>query len=59
MINEYLIHGMSAFFHQADKNRTYSKEFKTKCVEAVLNGEGSVDELIAKYEISSCSVLRS
>jgi len=58
-INEYRIHGISAFCHPTNKNRTYSKEFKIKCVEAVLNGEGSVNEIIAKYEISSRSVLRS
>ena len=55
-INEYKIHGISAFCHK--KNRTYSKEFKIKCVEAVMNGEGSVDDIIARYEISSRSVLR-
>lgn len=58
-INEYRIHGISAFCHPTDKNRTYSKEFKFNCVEAVLNGEGSVDDIIAKYEISSRSVLRN
>ncbi len=55
-INEYRIHGISAFCHK--KNRTYSKEFKIKCVEAVLNGEGSVDDIIARHGISSRSVLR-
>lgn len=55
-INEYRIHGISAFCH--NKNRTYSKEFKIKCVEAVMKGEGSVDVIIAKYGISSRSVLR-
>jgi transposase-like protein len=39
-------------------NAHYSKEFKTRCVEAVLRGEGSVDDIIAKYNISSRSVLR-
>ena len=58
-INEYRIHGISAFCHPTDKNKTYSKEFKINCVEAVLNGEGSVDDIIAKYEISSRSVLRN
>lgn len=55
-INEYKIHGISAFCHK--KNRTYSKEFKIKCVEAVMNGEGSVNDIIARYGISSRSVLR-
>ena len=34
-IHEYRIHGITAFCHK--KNRTYSKEFKIKCVEAVIN----------------------
>lgn len=29
------------------------------CVEAVLSGDGSVDDITAKYNISSRSVLRS
>ena len=48
-IHEYRIHGITAFCHK--KNRTYSKEFKIKCVEAVMNGEGSVDDIIARYGI--------
>lgn len=55
-INEYRIHGISAFCHK--KNRTYTKELKIKCVEAVINGEGSVDDIIAQYGISSSSILR-
>ena len=58
-INEYQIHGIAAFYHPSNRNRTYSKEFKLRCVEAVLNGEGTVDDIIAKYAISSRSVLRS
>ena len=55
-INEYQIHGIAAFCHPSNRNRTYSKEFKLRCVEAVLNGEGTVDDIIAKYAISSRSV---
>lgn len=55
-INEYKIHGISAFCHKT--NRTYSKEFKIKCVEAVRNKEGTVDDIIARYGISSRSILR-
>lgn len=55
-INEYKIHGISAFCHK--RNRTYPKESKIKCVEAVMDGEGSVDDIIARYGISSRSVLR-
>lgn len=58
-INEYRIHGTFAFCHPTNKNRTYSKDFKIKCVEAVLNVEGPVEDIIAKYEISSHSVLRN
>ena len=55
-INEYRIHGISAFCHKT--NRTYSKEFKIKCVEAVRNKEGTVDGITARYGISSRSILR-
>lgn len=40
-------------------NAHYNKEFKRKCVKAVLCGEGSVDDIVAKYNISSRSVLRN
>ena len=39
-------------------NAHYSKEFKLKCVEAVICGEGSVDDIVSKYNVSSRSVLR-
>ncbi len=39
-------------------NRKYTSEFKKMCVEAVLRGEGSVDDIVAKYNISNRSVLR-
>lgn len=55
-INEYRLHGISAFCHKT--NRIYSKEFKIKCVEAVRNGEGTVDDTIARYGRSSRSILR-
>ena len=37
----------------------YSSAFKIQCVEAVIQGEGSVDAITAKYNISSREVLRS
>jgi transposase-like protein len=40
-------------------NAYYSKEFKTQCVEAVIRGGGSVDDIVAKYNISGRQVLRS
>jgi transposase-like protein len=46
-----------AAFAVRQGNAHYSKEFKLHCVEAVLRGEGSVDDIVAKYNISSGSVL--
>ena len=42
---------------ETEGNKKYSKEFKIHSVEAVLRGEGSVDAIISKYNISSRSVL--
>ena len=49
----------AAGFYRAEGNAHYSKEFKTMCVEAVIKGEGSVDDIVAKYNISARSVLNS
>ena len=46
-----------AGFQSGTGNRHYAKEFKIQCVEAVLLGEGCVDDIVAKYNISSRSVL--
>ena len=56
--NKYREHGSTAFV-ETKGNRKYSKEFKTECVEAVIQGKGSVDDIVARYNISSRSVLRS
>jgi transposase-like protein len=47
-----------AAFAVRQGNARYSKEFKIHCVETVLRGEGNVDGIVAKYNISSGSVLR-
>ena len=52
----YHVHGVSAFIKEG--NNHYSKEFKTLCVELVINGELSAEECAAKYGISSDTVLR-
>ena len=39
-------------------NKSYSRAFKIKCVEAVLSGSETVNDIVAKYNISSRSVLR-
>ena len=53
----YKEHGATAFYKTND-NVHYSKEFKQMCVDAVLNGEGSIFQITAKYNISSHSLLR-
>lgn len=56
-INQYRIHGINAFV-PTNGNKKYSKDLKSQCVEAVLSGEGSVNDITAKYGISDRSVLR-
>ena len=52
----YQEHGEAGFFCGTG-NKHYSKELKEECVKAVLSGEGSVNDIAAKYNISSDSVL--
>ena len=47
-----------ASFMERAGNASYSKKFKASCVLAALRGEGSVDNIVVKYNISSHSVLR-
>lgn len=48
--------GSDAFCKQSG-NAHYTKEFKILCSEAVLRGEGNVDDIVAKYSTSVRSVL--
>ena len=43
---------------ERERNRSYTKEFKIRCVEEVLSGKQSVTEVVAKYDISDKRVLR-
>ena len=56
-VRKYDEHGETVFY-KVTGNKRYSKEFKIKCVEAVLSGESSVDDLVVKYDISSRRVLQ-
>ncbi|MBQ3371697.1 MAG: transposase [Oscillospiraceae bacterium] len=56
-VRKYREQGISAFLER-EGNAKYSKEFKMQCVTAVLRGEGSVDDIVAKYNISAREVLR-
>ena len=44
-------------FQETKGNKRYTKEFKLMCVEAYIKGEGSLDELAARYNISDGRVL--
>ena len=55
-VSKYRIYGTIAFQNKKG-NSTYSTEFKMMCVEAVLSGDGSVNDIVAKYNISSRRVL--
>ena len=45
-VAKYRIYGIAAFTNKTG-NASYSSEFKITCVEAVLSGEGSVDDIVA------------
>lgn len=57
-VRKYREHGEEAFLHHSG-NSKYTSEFKSQCVEAVLRGNGSVDNIVTKYSISDRAVLRS
>lgn len=56
-VRRYVEQGEAGFLAHTG-NRKYTSEFKQRCVEAVLRGEGSVDEIVAKYNVSDRRVLR-
>ena len=56
-VGKYKIYGIAAFTTQIG-NACYSSDFKTMCIEAVLAGVGSVDDIVSKYNISSSRLLR-
>ena len=54
-ILKYEANGIDAF---VSGNRRYSKEFKIHCIEEYLSGIGSMDDIVAKYNISNREMLR-
>ena len=56
-VHKYREQSISGFCGGAG-NAHYSSEFKQECVESVLRGKGSVNDIVAKYNISSSYVLR-
>ena len=57
-IDKYRIYGIAAFSKKRG-NVSYTSEFKEMCVKAVFDGDGSIDDIVAKYNISSRSVLQN
>jgi transposase-like protein len=57
-IKSYSVHGASCF-EEKKNNQSYSKEFKEKVVKEYLNGDSSLDDLTAKYNLPSVSILCS
>ena len=49
----------AAGFAEKQGNAKYSKQFKIQCIESVIRGDGSVDEIAARYNISSSTILRN
>ena len=56
-VNMYKKHG-SEIFNNKPHNRSYSKEFKEKVVREYLSGQGSLNNLMAKYGIPSKETIR-
>ena len=54
---KYKEQGLAAFI-KGQGNAHYSSEFKTFCVELCISGEMSINEVVAKYNISAQQVLR-
>ena len=54
---KYRVRGEICFAKRSG-NAHYSELFKRMCVKEVLSGEGSVDDIVARYNISTRSVLR-
>ena len=54
---KYREYGISAFLRGCG-NSCYTSDFKQMCVELFTKGKMSVDEIVAKYNISSRSVLQ-
>ena len=55
-VDKYKLHGISALYPRIN-NSSYTKEFKLMCVKEVIDDFRSVAEVVAKYNISSRSVL--
>ena len=57
-VSKYETNGIAAFAKEVGSVR-YSREFKLQCVEAYLRREGSLNDIVAKYNISDQRVLRN
>lgn len=57
-LRKYEKYGIFAF-HEKSYNKSYTKEFKIQVVEEYISNQGSLEELIVKYDISSTAQLRN
>ena len=57
-VYKYDKYGESAFLPRK-RNQKYTKEFKEMVVQSYLDGEGSIEDLVVKYDIPSNATLRS
>lgn len=55
---QYKENGIAAF-QNTNSNKSYTAEFKIKCVELYITGQMSLNQIVAKFNISSGSVLRN
>lgn len=53
----YREQGIMTFYNHG--NKSYSSDFKTMCVELYITGQMSMDDIVAKFDISNWSVLNS
>lgn len=56
--HQLVLHAVEEGFQNPIGNKAYTKEFKTEMVERYLRGEGSLEDLAAKYSILSDSTLK-
>ena len=56
-VSAYEAQGETAFIRPSG-NKSYSKEFKIKCIKTVLRGELSIPDCVATHGISNDSILR-
>lgn len=55
---KYRLYEITAFIKNSG-NSSYSSDFKKMCVKTVLSEQGSIDDIVVRYNISSREILRN